>query len=52
MCALLCFCNLDEEKPPEVFDTNTEPTVEVVSLPGDENEFSRKNDSFEQKPIR
>ncbi|XP_037039069.1 transcription initiation factor TFIID subunit 3-like isoform X2 [Bradysia coprophila] len=42
----------DEEKPPEVLDTSAEQTVEVVSMPGDDNEFSRKNDSFDQKPIR
>lgn len=46
------FPNLDDEKSQEVLDTNVEPTIEVVSLPGDDNEFSRKNDSLEPKPIR
>lgn len=36
----------------EICDTNAEPNIEVVSLQGDENEFSRKNDSYEQKHNR
>lgn len=46
------FSNLDDEKSQEVFDTNAEPTVEVVSLAGEDNDFSRKNDSLEPKPTR
>ncbi|KAJ6635527.1 Transcription initiation factor TFIID subunit 3 [Pseudolycoriella hygida] len=42
----------DEEKPQELGNGNGEPATEVASLPGDENEFSRKIDSLDHKPIR
>lgn len=49
---MVLFSVSDEEKVPELMDTSAEHTVEVVTAPGDENEAMRKNDTFDQKPIR